>query len=118
MLRKHCKIFWIRGRFDEELKKVKSNSLKTEIALRSKQEEIRNQLEETKKHNDENKSGDENSIINLKDVEINEKNGRPSLAEKFQNNNTTTTSVDSPMKMLFEKARKKSIGRSKMNKIN
>ena len=104
--------------FDEELKKVKSNSLKTEIALRSKQEEIRNQLEETKKHNDENKSGDENSIINLKDVEINGKNGRPSLAEKFQNNNTTTTSVDSPMKMLFEKARKKSIGRSKMNKIN
>ena len=118
--------------FDEELKKVKSNSLKTEIALRSKQEEIRNQLEKTKQFRGESVT-DENCFSETNGHKINPvKNAdvgllheredhsgdakRASLVEKFNNANKSANAVDSPMKMLFEKARKKSIsGRNKFN---
>ena len=89
---------------------MKTNSLKTEIALRSKQEEIRNQLEVAKKQNFRdvsNENGPETSKSSISaPIE-------KALFSERQNN--TNSNVDSPMKMLFEKARKKSIGRSKIS---
>lgn len=98
--------------FDEELKKVKSISLKTEIALRSKQEEIRNQLEKTKQIQNENISLHENSNSKADVNDLGRKSARASFVGNFQNVNTTSV-VDSPMKMLFEKARKKSVGKGR-----
>ena len=96
--------------FDTELKKVKTNSLKTEIALRSKQEEIRNELEVAKKQNFRdvsNENGPETSKSSI---------SAPIEKVLFsERQNNTNSNVDSPMKMLFEKARKKSIGRSKIS---
>ena len=89
--------------------------MKTEIALRSKQEEIRNQLEKTKQIQNENISLNENSNSKADVNDLGRKSARASFVGNFQNVNTTSV-VDSPMKMLFEKARKKSVGKGRREK--
>ena len=97
--------------FDTELKKMKTNSLKTEIALRSKQEEIRHELKVARKQNCSD-SSNENEPNNSKSS-ISAPIEKVLFSERQK---STNGNVDSPMKMLFEKARKKSIGPSKISK--